>query len=224
MIIQKLKLTSLVPDNGQPRKSFEDIGELLNSILKEGLLEPLKVRKNGAKYIIVDGERRYRALTKLLEKDNYYNLIDCIIISPKEVFLTQLSGDLHKNKLTQYEEAEAFKKALGEGLSVEELKMRLGIKQSRITGRLKLLNLSERTKKLILDGDLPPSIIEGIDFDKFKENEQTIISRINKESFFGITKNRKRDLIKKIIKEEVGKKDAVINSFVRGCEDFNEYD
>lgn len=221
MKIEKLKLKDISIDESQPRKNFENIQELRHSILKEGLLEPLKVMKKNNKYVLVDGERRYRALTKLNEKDEFYDKVDCIIIKTKEVFITQLATDLHKNKLNPFEEAQAFKKLLNGGWEIVDLKTRLGIKRCQITDRIKLLGLRDETKELIKNGDVGHSIISGIDFNKFKECEDKILKRINNEPYFGSSKNRKRNIIKKIIMEETGKPSELLNNVIKSIEDFN---
>jgi len=65
----KLKLTQILPDKDQPRAYFDTkkIEELMDSIKKNGLLSPLVVEKTDDpdKFLIIDGERRYRSLTKL---------------------------------------------------------------------------------------------------------------------------------------------------------------
>jgi ParB/RepB/Spo0J family partition protein len=63
MEVVRIPLKQIQTDSEQPRKTFEDVGELASSILKEGLLEPLKVmRLTPRRFILIDGERRFRAL------------------------------------------------------------------------------------------------------------------------------------------------------------------
>ncbi len=222
MKIEEINIKDIEIDKEQPRKEFEDIGQLASSILKEGLLEPLKVRKVGEKFILVDGERRFKAL-QLLNKSSggYEDIVRCIVISSKDVFITQLSTDLHKRKLNPFEEAEAFKKLINEGWSIQDLKSRLGISGSIITRRIKLLGLSNRTKELIKKKILPQSVISEIDFRKFKDNEQQIIRRIGLETDFIKSSSSKRDKIRRIIKEETEKQEAVLNHLKIDLENFS---
>ena len=227
MEITKIDLSKIKVDKNQPRKKFEDIGNLASSIIKEGLLEPLKVRKEKEEYILIDGERRFKALNMLAKEDKDYQKVECIVVSPKEIFITQLSTDLHKNRLDPFEEANAFKKLLDEGWSVEDLKMRLGIPMNIITRRIKLLGLDGRTKDLIKRKIIPQSIVVEIDFKQFKANEPAIIRRIGTEVGFA-NANRSREKIRRIIKEETEKEEAVLNHLRIDLENFsrviNSYD
>ena len=220
MKITKLELSKIKVDKNQPRKDFKDIENLASSILKEGLLEPLKVRKEKDDYIVVDGERRFKALSLLAKEDKEYLKIDCIIISPKEVFITQLSTDLHKNRLDPFEEAEAFKKLLDEGWTTEDLKARLGIPMNIITRRIKLLGLDKKTKHLIKSGIISQSTITEIDFKSFKDNEKAVLSRIGNEIGFA-NANNSREKIRRIIKEETEKEEAIINHLRIDLENFS---
>ena len=223
MKITKISIDKINPDPDQPRKTFENIGSLLGSILKEGLIEPLKVKKEGSKYIIIDGERRFRALSKLAEKDDFYNQVDCIVMETDQMFITQLTTDIHKNKLDPFEEASAFEKLLKEGWELDELKTRLGVETSRITRKIKLLGFNEHTRELIKEGDIPESVITAMDFKKFKKSEEVIVGRIKKETnirYGRLDKNRKRKIIRQIIDEETNKEEKTIEYFLRTLDDF----
>lgn len=65
--MQTLKLKEIVPDENQPRQYFpaDKMHSLEQSIKREGIITPLVVEKVGDKYILIDGERRFRAATKL---------------------------------------------------------------------------------------------------------------------------------------------------------------
>ena len=74
--VQDLSIEKIVPDPMQPRKTFneESLKQLSESIQEHGVLQPITVRKSGEDYVIVMGERRYRAC-KLANK----NTIPCIV-------------------------------------------------------------------------------------------------------------------------------------------------
>ena len=67
--VQELSIGNIIPDPMQPRKSFneESLKQLSESIEEHGVLQPITVQKSGKDYIIVMGERRYRA-SKLVKK------------------------------------------------------------------------------------------------------------------------------------------------------------
>jgi ParB/RepB/Spo0J family partition protein len=218
MQVVEIPINQIEVDISQPRKSFENIGELASSILKEGLIEPLKVMKNGDKYILIDGERRFRALNMLYEKENsYYNKVKCIVMKkeqPKEKLITQLVTDLQKEKLNPLEEAEAFKTLIEiYGFSINDIKMRVSKKREYITKRLKLLAYSPETIKKIQEGKIKISVAEAIDIDTIHRKEGIIMDRIEKEDADCV---RARE----IIAEENYKYEWRINSFINKLNQF----
>ena len=217
MEIKELKLNQIDADKNQPRKKFKDIGELASNILKEGLLEPLKVIKNKNKYLLIDGERRFRAL-QLLNKASGgdENIARCIILKrSRNRTITQLSTDIHKHKLDPFEEAECYKELIESGFSIKDLEMRLGKKRPYLIRRLKLLSFSPFTRKKVQEGRIPMSIIDKIDIDTIKEKEDIIMERIENEA------SNSQD-IKNIIDEETYKYEYRINSFIREVESFSK--
>ena len=207
--IIQINIKDIQFDKEQPRKTFEDIGELASSILKEGLIEPLKVRKDGNKYILIDGERRLRALQLLNKKDKEYDYIDCIILSSNNVLVTQLITDIHKHKLDPFEEAQAIQKVLKETKDLEGLKCLLGKSTNYFTRRLRLLRLNNRTQKKIKEGSLPISSIDWIDFakEKLSNMEDEIVDRIEDEK-------ADRDKAMQIVREVSEKYEKIINNFI----------
>jgi len=69
--MEKLPITKILPDENQPRKYFaaEKIASLKDSIKKHGIMNPIIVEKQGDKFLIVDGERRFRAASELHLKE-----------------------------------------------------------------------------------------------------------------------------------------------------------
>lgn len=75
-----IEVSKIIPDENQPRKYFdaEKIAQLIKSIKRQGILSPVTVERIGQKYLLVDGERRFRAATELGLKE-----IPCVIIAPQ---------------------------------------------------------------------------------------------------------------------------------------------
>lgn len=149
-----LPIEQIRPNKGQPRKSFkaEDLAELTDSIKQNGILQPLLVRKVGATYEIVAGERRYQAaraagLTK----------VPVVIrdISDDDVFKLALIENLQRSDLTPLEEARGYRQLIKEkGLTQEELAKALSKSRSTITNTLRLLDLPEPVQQLVDEGSL----------------------------------------------------------------------
>lgn len=78
--VKNIPLANIVPDESQPRKNFDahKLGQLKKSITNHGILTPLVVEKHGSNYLLVDGERRYRAAKELGVKE-----VPALIQEPK---------------------------------------------------------------------------------------------------------------------------------------------
>ena len=149
---------TLVVEGYTPRRDFHRKEELKRSIEREGLLEPLTVRKDGAKYIIIDGVMRFRAVQEL-----GWKTVDCIIIDADEEKSYHLAyvKNMERENLDPIEDALHLKKVQEKfGYNVEDL-VRKGYAPHRSTldDKLSLLTLAEDIQKGIIDGKvLGPSI------------------------------------------------------------------
>ena len=134
----------------QPRKNFDEdsIKELADSITEHGLLEPLIVKKSDDVYEIICGERRFRAcqLASLTE-------IPCLVRDDLDSngYALALIENIQREDLNPLEMAEAFKQMLEEcQLSQEELAKTLGKSRSTVTNIIRLNNLQEDVKKMVV--------------------------------------------------------------------------
>ncbi len=143
MQITELALNKIKPDPLQPRKQFDEnaLQELANSIATYGLLSPIIVRPNGEQYVIVAGERRYRAL--LRNKARYAHVIIRDNVDYREVSLIE---NVQRENLNPIEEAQALYFLMEEkGYTQEELAQLVGKSRPYITNQLRLLRLDEDT-------------------------------------------------------------------------------
>ncbi len=216
MKIEKIDLRHIIPDKDQPRKTFEEIGDLVKSITKEGLIEPLKVMELKKKtYLLIDGERRFKALKIIQDMietekmdDNSFEKANCIIISPKNKRIIQLVSDVQKHKLPHLEEGEAYKNLMEEDdLSITEISMMVGKKENYIRNKLKLTAFNSVTKQLIREKKIPAQLLYQLDINKSKEAEDEIVRRIMKEK---PTPGETR----RIMIEEVEKQGALVDHFL----------
>ena len=152
--IVRIKLNKIIPNKNQPRLDFYDdsIKGLAESIKQNGLLQPVTVRKNGDKYELIAGERRYRA--SLL---NGASDIEAIIMesSDEESANLALIENLQREDLNAIEQAMAMRRIMSsEGLTQNELAKRLGYRQSTVANKLRLLKLPEYIKQAIVSNNL----------------------------------------------------------------------
>ena len=149
--IVELPISILKPSIYQPRKNFdkESLEELSLSIKEHGLLEPLLVKKSDEdKYEIICGERRYRAC-KLANLEN----VPCLIrVDLGDYgYAVALIENIQREDLNPLEMAQAFNLMLEEcKLSQEDLAKTLGKSRSSIANIVRLNNLQEDVKKMIL--------------------------------------------------------------------------
>jgi len=138
----------------QPRKRFEEgkLEELAASIREHGVVEPILVRKEGGKYRIVAGERRWRAAQRAGLKE-----IPAIVreASDREAFELALVENLQRADLNAIEEAEAYQVLIDDhGLTQEALAQRVGKERSSVANGLRLLKLPEDVRDLVREGQL----------------------------------------------------------------------
>lgn len=138
----------------QPRQNFdeESLNELAESIRQYGVLEPLLVKPSGDHYIIVAGERRWRAAKIAGLKE-----IPAIIrdYTDKEIMEISLIENIQRENLNVIEEAMAYQKLLTDfGYTQEELAKKISRSRTSITNRLRLLKLTEKVQNMVRSGEL----------------------------------------------------------------------
>ena len=152
----ELDLSLIVPDEDQPRKDFseEALAALANSIREHGVLQPIVVVKDEAKYKIVAGERRYRA-SKLagLEK------IPAII----RTLDAQNRLELSIIENAQREDLNAYAKLKNQfNLSQSEIAVRVGKSESSIVNTMRLLNLPDEVKHAMIEHNLTEGVMRPL--------------------------------------------------------------
>ena len=149
-----LAISDLIPNKSQPRTEFsnEALKSLSESIRENGIMQPVCVRRKGALYEIISGERRTRA-AKLAG----LNEVPCIIMSvdDEQAAVLALIENIQRKDLSYFEEALAIEKLIScYGLTQEQAAARLGKAQSTIANKLRLLRFSDSERRLMLMGNL----------------------------------------------------------------------
>lgn len=146
--IQEISIDKLISGKFQPRKSFnsESIKELSDSIIEQGLMQPIIVRKADKNlFEIIAGERRWRAaqLAKL-------KTMPAIVrdINDRSASIIALIENMQREDLTALEEAEGIQKMINEfGMTHEAAADAVGKSRSTVTNLLRLLLLSDFVKE-----------------------------------------------------------------------------
>jgi ParB family chromosome partitioning protein len=152
--IEKILLTQIIPNPAQPRRHFDEktLAELSSSIKRYGVIQPILVTPDKDKYIIIAGERRWRAA-----KHAGLKSIPAVVHKRKE--LEQLEIALIENvqrvDLTALEQAISIEKLHEQfSFTYEEIAKRLGKGSSTVTNMVRLLNLPEKAKDALTTGKI----------------------------------------------------------------------
>jgi ParB family chromosome partitioning protein len=154
------------PDPDQPREEFDEdaLARLSESIRSRGLLQPISVRwvESRGQYVIIAGERRWRAATMA-----GLATLSCVVIDrplpPAELLALQCVENLLREDLRPVEQARAFKTLMEvNGWSGNQLAKELGISQPAVVAALKLLSLAAPVQDLVEGGELPASSASAI--------------------------------------------------------------
>jgi len=184
--IQNLPLGKIKPDLEQPRKTFNEdaLKQLSESIEKHGVLQPITVRQLNGHYIIVMGERRYRA-SKLAGKKT----VPCIVrtYENNDVLEVQIIENLQRQDVEPTEEAEAIA-YLSEKYAPTEIAKRLGRTDNFIRQRLKLAGLIDGFKHFVRNGEMTISL--GVGVALFEPEQQQMMLETMGEDFSAHQINR----------------------------------
>jgi len=147
--VVEIEIGLIIPNPHQPRTEFyeNDIAALAESIMQNGLLQPLSVRRRDNMYELIAGERRLRAA-----KMCGLTVVPCIIheISERHSAILALVENIQRQDLSFFDEAVAIEKLITYyGMTQEDAASKLGKAQSTIANKLRLLRLSEDERELI---------------------------------------------------------------------------
>ena len=150
--LKDLLLSSIQTNPKQPRKEFDEaaLNELVESLRRHGLLQPIVVRSDGQGYQIVAGERRWRAAQEL-----GWERIKAVIVDVEDRKLLEVAliENIQREDLGPIELAQAFRALVEEhGLTQEELAQRLGKSRSGIANTMRLLELPDAVKDRVSRG------------------------------------------------------------------------
>jgi ParB family chromosome partitioning protein len=142
-------IEELSPNRYQPRKEFEgnEKKNLVASVKKNGIIQPIIVRKLDSGYEIIAGERRWRAAQEAGLKD-----VPIIIRDAEDIDIAELSliENIQREELNPVEEADAYQTLIGKfKLSQEEISSRVGKDRSTIANSLRLLKLPLEVKEAL---------------------------------------------------------------------------
>jgi ParB family chromosome partitioning protein len=146
-----ININEIEPNKDQPRRNFDEdtLQELADSIKQYGIIQPLILQKKDNYYVIVAGERRWRAA-----KVAGLKKIPAIIkdYSPQEIMEIALIENLQREDLNPIEEAIAFQNLIKEfNLKQDEVAERVSKSRVAVTNSMRLLKLDRRVQQMLID-------------------------------------------------------------------------
>lgn len=152
----RVRIDKILPNPVQPRRVFEadEMRALAESIREIGLIHPVVVVKSGDWFVLVDGERRYRACRSLGMME-----IEAVVreeIPERDMLVQALVANVQRADLNPIEEAKAYQVMRDEmGMNQMEISRKTGTNLMRVSHRLSLLTLPIELQDLIANGDIP---------------------------------------------------------------------
>ncbi len=179
--VLQVPIEDIVPNRAQPRVVFDDesLQELADSIKEHGIIQPLVLRRSGDKYEIVAGERRYRAAKKAGLAG-----VPAIIttMTDAEAAEAAIVENIQRKDLTAIEEARSFKSILDKGdLSQADLAKKMGVSQSAISNKLRLLSLDEEVQQAVLESKISERHARSLLKVANKEDQKELLHRVINE-------------------------------------------
>ena len=197
--VVQIMIDDIVPNPNQPRHDFDEdeLYCLSESIRHDGIIQPITVRKVSDKYELVSGERRLRAA-----KMANLQFVPCIVIdiTERSSALLALIENIQRSDLSFFDEANAIYNLIDlYGMTQEDAAIRLGMAQSTVANKIRLLKLSDEERKLIIDGKLTERHARA--FLKLTDPDQRLIT-IKKVIKYKMNVEKTECLIEQLLKTE----------------------
>ncbi len=151
--VYNILIEDIIPNRFQPRLAFDEkeLNNLAASIKQHGILQPLILRKLGDKYEIIAGERRYKAaaLAGLVS-------VPAIIMNTDDNTSAELAivENVQRKNLNAMEEAQSYKKLGEKGFTQDEIAKKIGVNQSTVANKVRLLSLDEEVQDALLNNKI----------------------------------------------------------------------
>ena len=148
--VQNLKITEVEPNKDQPRKTFneDDLLELADSIKQHGIITPLLVTKRNGMYMIVAGERRWRAARKAGLKE-----VPAVVknLTDEEIAEIAIIENLQRVGINPIEEAFAFKQLIdNHGYTQDQVAEKISKSRVYVTNSMRLLKLTKKVQDMVI--------------------------------------------------------------------------
>ncbi len=173
--IQKIEINKVIPNPDQPRREFDKqaLEELAESIKRYGILQPLVVTKKGDTYLIIAGERRWRA-SKIAKLDK----VPVIVRSHEELEQLEIAiiENVQRVDLSPLEQAQSIQKLHNQfSMSYADIASRLGKAPTTVNNIVRLMQLPENAKQALKENKISEGHARAILALKGMEDQQTAL-------------------------------------------------
>ncbi len=196
-VIAKILTSKIRPNPYQPRSEFdeESLEELKKSILENGLIQPITVRRaEDGFYELISGERRLRAF-----KEIGYREIPAYIIkvdSREAMIALALIENIQREKLNPIEIAHAYKRLMTEcNLTQEDIAEKVGKDRSTITNSIRLLKLPEEIQQSLIKGQITIGHARALINVESQKHQLEILKQIISK---GLTVRKVENIVKRL--------------------------
>lgn len=205
----KVPIIKVEPNRSQPRKQFDEdaLLELAESIKQYGVLQPLLVSDKKDYYVIIAGERRWRAAKIAGLKE-----IPIIVkeFSSQEILEISLIENIQREDLNPIEEAMAYKRLLEEfHLKQDEVAERVSKSRTAVTNSMRLLKLSEQVQQMLIDEMISSGHARALLGITDKDLQVSLANKIFDEK---LSVRETEKLVKSILEPADRKKNQAVNT------------
>ena len=192
-----ISIGEIRPNPVQPRRYFSptELTSLAKSISQDGIIQPLTVRRVKGTFELVSGERRLRA-AKLAGLRS----VPCINATEERSQVIALIENIQRCDLNFFEEAEAISQLITKyGMTQESAAIRLGLAQSTVANKLRILKLNAEERRIILDNNMSERHARALL--KITDNDRRL-AVLNKAAESGWTVDTLEKYIAKLLKDD----------------------
>lgn len=215
-----IPVDKILPNPEQPRDKInpESLQDLVNSIREIGLINAITVEEAGESYILIDGERRWRASILAGLKE-----IEASVRPSKngsgaqERLAMATAANMQRSDMNVIEQAKAIRKMLDMGYTYDEVGRMVGLTKSPISLRMRLLDFPEEVQLYFSKGKLPFSMRVIYALDKLSQDKQIEICR--RAALHGMTEKAISTCIAKINPLSSRKYEKADTGYIRGALD-----
>ncbi len=161
MEYKKIPLEQIIKSDNQPRKKFDEekLQELASSMTEVGQLQPIIVQEINNQYLLIAGERRYRAMQKTKDTKEIAAVIIKEKIDEQMFRQIQLVENLQRQELNPLERATSIQQFMDDNdLTKKDASQRIGVPRTTLTEWLNILDVAPKYQQAVLDDDSPVTL------------------------------------------------------------------